>query len=568
LLRKFTGKDTVFYCKNKKAINLNRNIVYFCKMKLKTNIPDLIAGLSIAGLLLPEAVAYSGIADLPPQAGIIGLFAGLLCYGLLGSSRFAIVSATSSAAVVLSVAIGELAPGSPESRLALSFAAVIMAGVLFLIAAAAKLGNVTDFIAKPVLRGFTFGLTIVIVVKQFAAMVDLQIPGQNIFYALYDILKSVKDWNFVGLGIGAASLFLLFICSKIKYLPGGLIVIALGILLNYPVDLSKYHVALVGNFDLGLKIPAIPAFPLEQWLHLAETGLALTLVLYSESYGSIRSFALKHNDAISPNRDLMALGLSNVLSGLFGGVPVGAGYSGTSANESSGAETRMSGLFSAAIVLLIVLTLLPVIVKTPEPVLFAIVIHAVSHALNIKIFTPYITWKRDRSLVIIAVISVLILGILDGLLATVVVSLVILLKRLSETKISILGRLGQSHNFVRLISGNNAKPVEDFLILRLDQPLFFANCEKMLSQVRDKILKEGNNIHHIVISLEESPTIDSSTIESFRNFFTFIIDRKKQLTLARLKDPVYEALQYVCPSDGNIRLSGLSVDDAVTGGLQ
>jgi len=532
-------------------------------MKLKINIPDLIAGLSIAGLLLPEAVAYSGIANLPPQAGIVALFAGLLCYGLLGSSRFAIVSATSSAAVVLSVAIGELSPGSMETRLALSFAAVVITGILFLIASAAKLGSVTDFIAKPVLRGFTFGLAIVIVVKQFATMVDLQFQGQNVFYAIYDILKSVKDWNLVGLGIGVASLFILFICSKIKYLPGGLIVIALGILLNYLIDLQKYHVTLVGNFDLNLMIPAMPAFPLEQWMHLLETGLALILVLYSESYGSIRSFALKHNDAISPNRDLLALGISNAVSGLFGGMPVGAGYSATSANESSGAKTRKAGLFSAAIVLLIVLTLLSVIAKTPVPVLVAIVIHAVSHALNIKIFTPYIIWKRDRFLVVIAVISVLILGILDGLLATVVISLVILLKRMSETKISILGRLGESHNFVRLTSGPNVKPVKGFIILRLDQPLFFANCEKILSQVREEILKEGDNIHHIVISLEESPTIDSSTIEAFQNFFTFIIEQKKRLTLARLKEPVYEALQYVCPSGKDIRLSNLSVDDAV-----
>jgi len=152
---------------------------------------------------------------------------------------------------------------------------------------------------------------------------------------------------------------------------------------------------------------------------------------------------------------------------------------------------------------------------------------------------------------------------LDGLLATVVISLVILLKRMSETKISILGRLGESHNFVRLTSGPNVKPVKGFIILRLDQPLFFANCEKILSQVREEIIKEGDSINHIVISLEESPTIDSSTIEAFQNFFTFIIEQKKRLTLARLKEPVYEALQYVCPSGKDIRLSNLSVDDAV-----
>jgi MFS superfamily sulfate permease-like transporter len=531
-------------------------------MKLKLYIPDVVAGLSIAGLLLPEAVAYSGIAGLPPQAGIIGLFAGLLCYGIVGSSRFAIVSSTSSSAVVLSVAIALLAHNA-VSPLTVAFAAVVITGILFLIAAIAKLGSITDFIAKPVLRGFTFGIAIVIVVKQFAPMVDVPIKGQNIFYAVYVVVKSVKDWNFVGLGVGVAALVVLFICSKIKYVPGGLVAIALGILFNYFVPVSQYHVALVGNIRLNLTMPSFPKFSTNDWMTLFEMGLALALVLYSESYGSIRSFALKHNDATAPNRDLTALGISNILSGLFGGMPIAAGYSGTSANEAAGAKTRMAGLFSAAVILLIVLILLPVIAQTPEPALLAIVIYSVSHALNIKIFKPYFTWKRDQFLIIAAVAAVLLLGIVDGLLTAVGLSLIILLKRLSETKMSVLGRLGQSHDFVKLLPGTNAKPVEDFIILRPDQALFFANCDKMLNQVRKSILEHGENVHHIVISLEESPDVDSSTIECFADFFQFIIQQKKQLTLARLKDPVYAALQMVYPSGENIHLSRLSVDDAV-----
>jgi len=533
----------------------------------KIKLADLVAGLSIAGLLLPEAVAYSGIANLPPQAGIIGLFAGLLCYGLFGSSRFAIVSSTSSSAIILSVAVASFGKGSMDARLAVAAVVVIAAGIVFIIAAAAKLGSITDFIAKPVLRGFTFGLAIVITVKQFASMVNLQTEGQNIFYAVYVIFQHIKEWNFAGLGIGVATLIALFICSKIKYLPGGLIVIASGILFHLVVNVTKYHVALVGDIHLNLMMPAIPDFSLQEWINLFGVGAASALVLYSESYGSIRSFALKHNDTTSPNRDLTALGISNVLSGFFGGMPIGAGYSATSANEAAGAKTRMAGLFSAIALLLIVLTLLPVIAQTPEPVLLAIVIHAVSHTLNIKIFKPNFSWKSDRFLVIAAIGSVLLLGILTGLLTAVVISLIILLKQLSKIKMSVLGRLGQSHNFVKLTPGTNAKPVEGFIILRPDQPLFFANCEKILNQVRKEVLENGGKVRHIVISLEETPSVDSSTIESFQNFFHFITEQKKQLTLARLIEPVYEALQLVCPQGGNIRLSNLSVDDAVNENL-
>ncbi|MDR0792358.1 MAG: SulP family inorganic anion transporter [Chitinophagaceae bacterium] len=531
-------------------------------MKLKLNISDVIAGLSIAGLLLPQAVAYAGIAGLPPQAGIIGLLAGLFCYGLIGSSRFAIVSPTSSAALVLSVAGVSLAHNT-ASPSALAFAVVIIAGILFLIATIAKLGSITDFIAKPVLRGFTFGLSIIIAVKPFASMVGVPISGQNIFYGLYVVFTSIKVWNWAGLIIGMVALFLLFVCSKIKYVPGGLVVIALGILFAHFIDLSKYHVAPVGAIPLSLTIPFIPKFAQEDWLSLFETGLAIVLVLYSESYGSIRSFALKYNESTKPNRDLMALGVSNILSGLFGGMPIGAGYSGTSANEAAGAKTRMAGLFSAIVVLIIVFVFLPLLAQTPEPVLLAIVIYSVSHALSLKIFKPYFVWKQDRFLVIIAVGAVLLLGIVEGLLIAVGISIIILLKHLSETKMSILGRLGQSHDFVKLVQGTNAKPVNDYMILRPDQALFFANCDRMLNEVRKSILEHGENVHHIVISLEESPKVDSSTIECFANFFQFIIQQKKQLTLARLKDPVYNDLQLVCPSGENICLSNLSVDDAV-----
>ncbi|MDR0801906.1 SulP family inorganic anion transporter [Fluviicola sp.] len=536
----------------------------FTSKEKKINTADIVAGLSIAGLVLPQAVAYAGIAGLPPQAGIIGLLVGMLCYGLLGSSPYAIVSPTSSAALVLSVA-GISVANHGVSASIMVLAVVFMSGVLFLIAAAAKLGSITDFIAKPVLRGFTFGLSIIIVVKPLASMVDVPVSGQNIFYGLYVVFSYIKIWNWVGLGVGMAALFLLFVCSKIKYVPGGLLVIALGILFSHFIDLSQYHVAAIGAIPLHLTMPFMHQFIPDDWGYLFETSLAVVLVLYSESFGSIRSLALKHNDTTSPDWDLTALGISNILSGLFGGMPVGAGYSGSVANEASGAKTRMAGLFSVVVILIIVLVFLPLIAQTPEPVLLAIVIHSVSHVLTLKVFKPYFFWKKDRFLIVFSAGVVLLIGIADGLLVAVGISLIILLKRLSETNISILGRLGQSHNFVQLKSDSNVEQVENFMILRPEQALFFANCDKILTQVRKNMMDNKENVHHVVISLEESPDIDSSTMECFADFFQFIMQQKKQLTLARLKDTVYASLQLISPPEAEkyIHLSRLSVDDAV-----
>ncbi len=525
---------------------------------------DGIAGLSIAGLLLPEAVAYSSIGNLPPQTGIIGLFAGLLCYGLLGTSRFAIVSATSSSAAVLAASTMSFSNIDSTHRLMLGFGLVVVTGCMFLMAGFAKMGKATDFISKPVLRGFAFGLAIVIIIKQFASMTGIHTTHTDIFRLSSELLGQIPQWNFFGIAIGIIGLSLLFLFARFRRLPGGLIVIALGILCSQWLNLAQYHIHLVGNIYLQLESPSLPVLAREEWLRLGELAFAMAMILYSESCSSIRVFAIKHGDNTSPNRDLLALGLSNVVSGLFHGMPVGAGYSGTSANDAAGAVSRLSGLFASFVVLVIVLTTLPSIAMTPEPILAAIVIHAVSHTIKLSIFRPYFIWRRDRLVILASVISVLWLGVLDGLLAAIVISLMMVLKKSSESTISVLGRLGQSHDFVDIANHLEANPVDGIIILRPDEPLFFANAERILNGARQKILLAGSSLHSIIISLEESPDLDSTSLEALQDFFGFIAQQEKQLFLARLKQPVYELLKQLAPSNLQMpSFTDLSVNEAV-----
>lgn len=525
---------------------------------------DGIAGLSIAGLLLPEAVAYSSIGNLPPQTGIIALFAGLLCYGLFGTSRFAIVSATSSSAAVLAAATMSFSNIDSANRLILGFGLVVVTGCMFLMAGLAKMGKVTDFISKPVLRGFAFGLAIIIIIKQFASMTGVHTSHTDIFRLLSELLGQIPQWNYVGIAIGMIGLGLLFLFARFRRLPGGLIVIALGILCSQWLNLAQYHIHLVGNIYLQLESPSLPVLAREEWLRLGELAFAMTMILYSESYSSIRVFAIKHGDNTSPNRDLLALGLSNLVSGLFHGMPVGAGYSGTSANDAAGAVSRLSGLFASFIVLVIVLTTLPSIAMTPEPILAAIVIHAVSHTIKLSIFRPYFIWRRDRLVIIASVIGVLWLGVLDGLLAAIVISLMMVLRKSSESTISVLGRLGQSHDFVDIANHLEAKPVDSIIILRPDEPLFFANAERILNGARQKILSAGSSLHSVIISLEESPDLDSTSLEALQDFFGFVAQQEKQLFLARLKHPVYELLKRLVPSSLQMpSFTDLSVNEAV-----
>jgi len=502
---------------------------------------DLLAGLAIAGLLLPEAVAYSGIAGLPPQAGVIALFAGLICYGLLGRSRFAIVSATSSSAAVL--AAGTLALVGPDgaSRAAIAATLVLLTGACFLIAGAAKVGGLSHLIARPVLRGFAFGLACVIAVKQLPHLFGLPgLHGDFIPLVFIDLLGNLRQLQPLAAAAGVLALLLLFVSERQHKVPGSLLVIVLGIALSG--WLAAHGVALTGSIRLEPDW-VLPTWPsADQWLPSVELAAALVLVLYAESYSSIRSFALKHGDRVNPNRDLLVLGVANVLSGLLHGMPVGAGYSATSANEAAGARSRLAGLIAATAMLLMVLLLLQWIERIPQPVLAAIVIHAVSKSWRLAVFKPYLQWKRDRLVALAGVVAVLSLGILNGLLVAIAFSMIMLLRQLATPRLSELGQLGDSHDFVDIARQHpNVHALDGVLILRPEEPLFFANAESVFAHARHRI-EERRDLHRVILSLEASPDFDSTVLESLADFAAWVAARGLVLCIARLKDDARELL--------------------------
>ena len=517
----------------------------------------------MAGLLLPEAVAYSGIAGMPPQAGVLGLLAGLLVYGLIGKSRFAIVSATSSSAAVLGAATHSMAGPDVALRAALAAGLVLTTGAAFVLTGAARLGSICNFISKPVLRGFSFGLAIVIIVKQLPKMTGVHPQASGLPAFAYELFSALPHWNWIGVVFGLGALLALKVVSRFRKLPGALIVIAGGIAIGQWLDITSRGVDLVGTIALSLTTPALPDLSRAQWLSLGELSLAMLLLLFAESYGAIRSMALKHGDEISPNRDLLAFGGANILSGLFHGMPVGAGYSATSANEAAGAMSGKSAWVAAAVVVLLVATLLRFIELTPEPILAAVVVHAVSHTLTLGAFRPYFKWRRDRVVVVAAALAVVLLGVLNGLLTGIGISLAMTLRGLSQPRVSELGRLGDGHDFLSRSTHPTARRIAGLLILRPEAPLFFANVERMLADVRARVA--AARPRGLIVSLEETPDLDGTSIEALTEFAAEQTRNNVTLVLARLKDPVLALLQSSLGGGNQTLLEAGSVDDAVAG---
>jgi MFS superfamily sulfate permease-like transporter len=528
---------------------------------------DLIAGLSIAGLVLPEAFAYASIAALPPQAGVAALVAGIAGYALLGRSRFAIVAATSSSAAVLAAATASLGVTDPGQRAALAAGLVMLTGLILLLAGAARLDALSDLIARPVLRGFAFGLAAVIVLRQLPHWVGLHPEATDAIGLLAQLLGA--HWHLPGLVLGAGSLVALAVLSRWPRVPGPLLVLAGAVIVQKLGLTAGAGIDTVGPIALGLAMPAVPALAFDQWLRLGELAVALVFIVYAESQGSIGAFALKHRHTLRFDRELLALGLANLLSGLLRGLPVGAGFSATSANEAAGAQSRLASLAALGFALVLVVVCLPWIALIPLPVLASVVIHAVGATLRDPPFARYFRWHRDRIVVVVACAAVMVLGVLDGLLVSIAASLVMLLRGQVAVRVTTLGRLGTSHDFVPLASDPSVRAIDGMLILRPEMPLFFANADRSLALARARVeaaLQDASAppLRGLVLSLEESPDLDGTAIEALGELARDLATRGVALRLARVKDAAYHALERASLPGLACKPSWkLSVDDAV-----
>ncbi len=502
---------------------------------------DFLAGLSVAGLLLPEAVAYAGIGGVAPQHAIIAAIIGLLVYCALGDSRFAIVAPTSSSAAIMAAAVLATPSFNPGHKAALAAGLVMVTGGLFLLASLAKLGQLASFVSRPVLRGFALGLALTITVKQLPIAFGMTSHGSDFFHSLQVIWQNFGTINLTSLAIAAAALALLIILERVPAIPAAFTVLVLGILVSMTVDLPARGVGLVGPIQFSAFAPAIPDIAIDEWLKLGETAFAMMVIIYAEAWGAMRNLALRHGDEINPNRTLMALGAANLLSSLGGGMPVGAGFSASSANEAAGAQSRFAGLFAAGAIIVMMLVAGTYIAKLPEPVLAAVVISALMHALDPRPLIRLWRIDRDQYLGLATVLAVLAFGILHGMLVAVGLSLVAALRQFAQPQIKILGELGSSRNFADIGRHPEAIRTPGVMIIRPEEPLFFANTERVILAIRGK-LKAEPQTKLVILSLEESTDLDSTAIDALMEFNGALKLESRILLLARTKDHVRDLL--------------------------
>ena len=512
---------------------------------------DVIAGLTLWGLVVPEAMAYAGIAGLPPQAGLYTLLASLIVYALLGTSRHLVVQATSATAALLasSVAAALIATAAanasaPETYQAYASAFVLVTGLVFLVAGLARLGFITQFLSKPVMNGFVMGIAIFVAVGQLNKLFGVPKPEGNTVEKLLGIIKELPQANWVTFAVGAVALALLFVLPRInKKIPAGLVVLFGAIGLSAVLDLhGKYGVEIVGTLPQGLPSLAFPQVPLTTYLAMILPAMGVLLVAYSEALGVAHEFAEKHGYEVNANQELNAHALANLVSALFGGMLAAGSMSASAVKEGAGARSQVTNLVTWVVTIITVLFLTPLFTTLPEAVLAALIIHAVWHIIAArKLQQIRLVSRTEFWCGMLALAGVLLIDVLEGMIIGVVASLVLVIYKSSRPHLSSLGRVpGAPGAYTDLTRHPENVPVTGVLILRLDGPMYYANARTVRDRIKVLIAEAEPLPRAVILDAAAQDEIDVTSTDTLKSLIKELHDSNIAVYVADLHLPIRE----------------------------
>ncbi len=503
---------------------------------------DLIAGLTVWALVVPQAIAYAQIAGLPPQAGVFASFAAPLGYALFGTSRQLVCSPTSATAAISAVLVAPVVIDRPADFAAMSAALAILSGICFFILGKLKLGFISQFIASGVQIGFLFGLGMTIIVGQLFDIFGIPKTDGSFYQQAWQLITNLDETSGWTLVLGTTAFVAVFLLGKkMPTLPAALLLVAISILVVSVLDLAEKGVNVVGDVNRAFPTPAIPNVDIGTLLTLIPGTFAIVVVGYSESISIAKRFADEHHYRIHPDRELTALGISSAMSGLFQGFITSGGASQSAANDRAGAKSQMSSIVLGLLAALTSILLMPLFKNLPVAVLAAIVINAVLDFINVPAMRRLSGLRRESFLLaLLALFGVLVLGILQGLLIAVAISLLLLLSRISRPTLSTVTIIPGTDAVVSISSHPDAEQRPGLLLLRPDLPLLFANASWIRENVVSAIVQASPQPSVVVLDLEGSYNLDISGVEALEAIHRDLADRGITLWLSNFHVPAQE----------------------------
>lgn len=523
-------------------------------------VGDLLAGVIVAIMLVPQSMAYALLAGLPPEIGLYASIAPLLIYGLLGTSRTLAVGPVAMASLLVIAGLSPLAEPGTAEYVQLAFTLALLVGIIRAVMGLVRLGFLVNFLSHPVLSGYTSAAALIIGFSQLKHLLGFPIPRSDNFFALvFYALRHIAQSNLVTLVIGLGSIALLLYFQKAlggqlrrwgvrepwimpitKSAP--LVVVAVTTLLVWGLGLhNRAGVQIVQDVPAGLPPLTMPTIDLATWQTLLPIALIISFVGYMESISVAKALASRRRQKVDANQELVALGVANVGAAFTGGYPVNGGFSRSVVNFNAGANTGLASMITAVLVMITVVFLTPFFYFLPQAALAAIIMVAVFGLIDVA--TLRHVWhynKADAASLILTFLTVLATGVETGILVGVVLAVVLYLWRTSRPHVAIVGRLGETETY-RNIKRHPVKTCPHVVAVRVDESLYFANT-KYLEDTLLGIVAEQPEVKHLLLIGSAVNFIDASALGTLESLVGELRAAGVEFYLSDIKGPVMDRL--------------------------
>jgi sulfate permease, SulP family len=503
---------------------------------------DLLAGLTVAAYLVPQVMAYAGLAGLPPVAGLWAILAPLALYAFLGSSRNLSLGPESSTALMTAAVVGPLAAGDPGRYAALAGALAVVVGLLCLLAFAARLGFVADLLSRPVLVGYLAGIAVTMIIGQLGKVTGVPVHGDGLPAELTSFVEHLSQLRPATTVFAAVVLALLFLGQwRFPHLPTPLFVVLLATAAVVVFDLQSHGLAVVGAVPRGLPAPALPD-PGDLRDLLLPAALVL-VVGYTDTVLTARAFAARGGRPVDANRELLALGAGNVGAGLLRGFPISSSGSRTALAVAAGARSQMYSLVTLAAVVAVLLFAGPMLARFPTAALGAIVMYAASRLIDVAEFRRLAAFRRTEILLALAALAgVLVFDILYGVLLAVGLSVAEMLHRVARPHDAVEGFVPDLAGMHDVDDYPTATTVPGLVVYRYDSPLFFANAENFRRRALAAVAAQTGPVRWFVLNVEANVEVDSTGLGALDDLRAELTERGVVFALARVKQDLRTAL--------------------------
>jgi SulP family sulfate permease len=547
--------------KNERKSDQNQNVMNFKsfipalewlpKYSNKDLKGDLSAGLTVGVMLIPQGMAYSMLAGLPPIYGLYASIVPLILYAILGTSRQLAVGPVAMVALLVASGVGAIAePGSPEF-ISLAILLALMVGIFQLMLGVLRLGFLVNFLSHPVVSGFTSAAALIIGFSQLKHLLGIDLHrSHHVHDIILQAVERIGETNVYTFIVGAIGIGLILALKRINKkfkinIPGPLVAVVFGIFAVWTMGLHEAGVKIVKEVPDGLPAPILPAFDWENLQTLLPIALTISLVGFMESIAVAKAIQAKHkNYKIVPNQELIGLGIANIGGAFFQAFPTTGGFSRTAVNDQAGARTGMASIISAVLIILTLLFLTPLFYYLPKAILASVIMVAVFGLIDYK--EAIHLWKSDRRdfwMLIITFAATLTLGIEQGIGLGVVLSLILIIYQTTRPHLAVLGKIPGTNHYRNIKRFEDLEQRTDAIIVRFDAQLYFANTTFFKEKMEKLTEAAGPDLKVLILDAQSINSIDSSAMHALEEVVDELKEKEIDFYICDVKGPVRDALK-------------------------